>query len=158
MAKRGRTVEEIWAELNKDPKFRKRQRGRDEKLREAQLEDDRIYAPVLRELARAGFETPSLYELADHYAPLPSEAVKVLLGSLSGLPDDRSKEMVIRQLATVAEPFDGRPLVACFDATSDEALKWAILYVISQTKPHSIDDWLKGARGTWIEETLRRLS
>lgn len=151
-------MEEVWAELSKDPNFRKRQQELKEKLRQAQLEDDRIYAPVLRELARAGFETPSLYELADYYAPLPSGAVEVLLGSLSGLPDDRSKEMVIRQLATVAEPFDGRPLVACFDATSDESLKWAILYVISRTKPHSIDDWLRAARGTWIEETLRRLS
>lgn len=138
-----------------DPEFRRRQDERLERLRQGELESKRIFAPLVRRLGNAGFKEASLKEITSRYAPLPSMAVGILLDSLVDFDDDSAKEMVVRQLAASAQPFDGRPLVACFDDTTDGSLRWAVLNTIACAKPHSIDCWLADAVGDrWVERTL----
>lgn len=149
---KGLSVEQLF----KDPEFCRRQQEKLEALRQAELEDERRFAPLLHELAEAGFEAPTIYEIPGRYAPLPAAAVEILLRTFPTFSDDGLKEVVIRQLSAAAEPFDGRSLVECFAESTSSSLRWAILNTVACARPHSIGEWLREARNdTYIEKTLR---
>jgi hypothetical protein len=158
MSKGGKTAEQLMSELQSDPTFRKREEERDQRRLQRELEYARILAPILRKLADIGYKAASMEGLVDAFAPLPPPAVEILLSSLANVVDERLKESIVRALGAAEQPFDGTPLVECFDGTSDEGLKFAVLNTIAFVKPYSIDHWLDAARGTWIEDKLRQLS
>ncbi len=157
MSKKGRKGVSV-DELFKDPEFCRRNEERLEEIRQAELEAERIFAPLMRKLARAGFDAPSIYDVAERYVPLPRAAVEILLSYITSFDDDNAKEDIVRQLVAPEQPFDGRPLVDCFESTTNSSLRWAILNTIACARPHSIDEWLRTAlRDTWIETTMRAL-
>lgn len=156
MPRKGRNKGISVDDLFTDPEFCKRQQEKLEALRKAEIEDNRRFAPLLRELAHAGFKAQTIYDIPGQYAPLPSAAVEILLESIPAFSDDGSKEVVVRQLSAAAEPFDGRALVACFGESTSSTLRWAVLNTIACARPHSIGTWLNQARrDTYIERTLR---
>lgn len=156
--KRPLTAAELMAKLQSDTTFRSREAERERKRQEQQDAYDRTFAPFLAELHRRGFEGASPHEIVQKYGPLPKSAVDVLLSSLTKLSEPRILESVVRALGASKESFDGRQLAACFDATSDEALKWAIANTIALVRPHSIDDWLAQIlENPYWEETFRGL-
>ena len=91
-------------------------------------------------------------------APLPVDAIEILRSALPQLDDAGLKESVVRAMGTAKQPFDGRPLVTCFQQTNDEGLKFAILNTIALATPYSIDDGLARIRNTTQGETLRNRS
>ena len=158
MRRRGKTAGEFMAELQKDPAFRERQRKAAEKLRLREREYERLFAPLLAKLSNEGANCATLHELVERCAPLSEGVVNILLLALPEFGDARAAESVARALGAAEKPFDGRPLTECFERTSDEGLKFAVLNTIALAHPHSIDRWLASVHGTWVEETLRRLS
>lgn len=148
---------ELMAKLEKDPEFQKRRALRDAKIRCLELEDARLLAPVLASLAEQGIVAETLEEIVQRYAPLPKQAVEIILAALPEMPDDRAQEGFVRALGAAREPFDGRPLKSCYERTYDEGLRWAIINTIALANPHSIDDWLVAMQGTYFDETLRKL-
>jgi hypothetical protein len=110
-----------------------------------------VYGPILRELGQAGFQTHSIEELRECFAPLASAAAQILLAALPRL-EGRDKLLVLHALDTAAEPYDGTELAACYDATSDELIRRNVLRTMAVTKPHSIDKWIKA-----LDPETRRL-
>lgn len=75
-----------------------------------------------------------------------SEIVEILLSWLSGCHEERIQEMLVRALAAAKSSFDGRHLVTCFESTSDEGVRFAVLNTIAVARPYSIDSWMEKAR------------
>lgn len=105
---------------------------------------ERTFGPLLRDLARAGFAAHSIEELRERYSSLPATAVEILLPAL-GRIDDRGKLLILQTLQKAATPFDGRPLAACYDETTDQLVKDNVINTIAwaKAKPHSIENWLE---------------
>ena len=95
-----------------------------------------------------GFDAESIEDLVKKFAPLKDVVVEILLDALRNCMEDRMCESYVRALAASEQPFDGKPLVACLQRTSDESLRWAVINTVALAKPHSIDDWLDGASKT----------
>jgi hypothetical protein len=158
MSERRKTAAELMAELQGDPAFRQRELEAEQKRLRHERQISLLLEPLLTKLREHGLHGASLQEIVQKFAPLPAKAIEVLLLGLSELGDARASEGVVRALGAAKESFDGRLLIACFERTDDEALKWAILNSIAMTHPHSIDDWLAATHNTPLGETLRRLS
>lgn len=143
MKKRRQTAEELMAELQSNPKYRRRmkQKQRDQQKRWKQIDDE--LAPVICKLNECGCQGASVGEIVRRHAPLPGDAVEILLNSLDVLRNDRAVETIVRALGATRVRFDGRPLVQKFQSTADEAVKWAIVNTISLTKPHFINEWIE---------------
>jgi hypothetical protein len=158
MSERRKTAAELMAELQGDPAFRQRELEAEQERLRRERQNSLLLEPLSTKLREHGLQGASLEEIVQKSAPLPSKAIEVLLLGLSELGDARASEGVVRALGAAKEAFDGRLLVACFERTDDEGLKWAILNTIALTSPHSIDDWLEATHNTPRGETLRRLS
>ena len=153
-----KTAAELMAELQADPAFRRRQRERKQRLNALEQDVARSEAPVVAELHNAGFPVQSLDTLAAQYAPLPNEIVQILLHWVGQATDPKMAEWLIRPLAAAKEPFDGRPLVDCFQQTSDEHVRWIIANTIATGRPYGIDAWLATQmRDPYWNETFRKL-
>jgi hypothetical protein len=152
------TAAELMAKLQADPEYQKREAEKERRRQVRQKAYDQLLEPYLIELRNLGFESESLQELVRVYTPLPEEPVNTLLSSLSVLSEPRVLESVVRALGAAAHSFDGRPLARCFEATDDEALKWAIANTIALAHPHSIEEWLSELRKSphW-DKTLQEL-
>jgi hypothetical protein len=158
MSKQPKTAAELMTELRADPAFRQRELEADLKRAHREQEYSNLLQPILSELQRRGFKGASLEEVLRAFAPLPTDAVEVLLSGFSAIDNVRVKESLVRALGAAKDSFDGQTLVACFQRTDDEALKWAILNTIALTSPESIDDWLAKVKDTPTGETLRKLA
>lgn len=156
--KKRQTAAEFMAELERDPDFRRMRAAKDEKFRRLKERLDKIEAPILGRLRDAGFPAESIEDLVNKYAPLPQDAVDLLIDSLKTCQEYRIQESLVRALGAADSPFDGRPLVDCFESTSSEGVRFAILNTIALAKPHSIDDWLKKAfQNDYLRQTLANL-
>lgn len=158
MSQKRKTAAELMAELQGDPAFRRREVEANQKRHLREQEYSRLLEPLVTKLQELGLQGGSLHEIVQRFAPLPGDAIEVLLAGLVELNDARAKETVIRALGAARTPFDGRPLMVCFERTDDEGLKWAILNTVALARPHSIDDWLSSIAGTPAGETLRKLA
>lgn len=156
--KKWRTVGEILAEQANNAEFQCRKAERDRR-REVRMEQYRDQErPILEELIFKGFDAPSVFEAARNYAPLPDEMVEILLGGIEKTSDLKLLEVLIRGLGNVARPFDGRPLVRCYESSNDCNLQFAVLSTIALARPHSIDEWIEKIRQHPIHgKTLREL-
>ncbi len=152
------TVEELVARFDQIPGVREHREGAEARRLQKEQEYTRLEAPMLAEIAALGFMVTSLWEIVNNPAPLPPAFVEALLAWLPRFDVDRLKEGVVRCLTAACEPFDGRPLVDCYNHTRDEGLKWAILNTVACAHPHSIDDWLEEIRDTTAGDTLQRIS
>lgn len=160
MSKRkgGRTAGELLAELERDPEYLRRRAAKDEAFRRIQDHCDEIFRSIPAQLKVAGFPADSLEDLVREIAPMPERVVAILLRHLEDCPEERIQESLVRSLGAAKDSFDGRPLIARFDSTSNEGLRFAILNTIALVRPHSIDNWLERARqNEYLRETLANL-
>jgi len=154
-------------ESEQDPEIvrhRNEKEERRQRRKEFYAEMDR---PLLDTLRSLGFEATSIEDVIQKHAPLPSLVVEILLKSLETYQDwvvpeavirQNQLDMVVRALAAAAEPFDGRPLVKCYETKGNEAIEWSILNTIACAKPHSIDGWIrKQEKIPGIKKTLTDL-
>jgi hypothetical protein len=165
------TAEELMSQLDHDPNYR---RGVDEKNRKEQdraARDAALELPILQKLRALGFVGDSIWDLTEKYCPLPQQLAEVLLDEVRRLTSQISRysdyysstevrvlDALIRGLAAAASPFDGRPLVKCYETTRDPSLRWVIANTIASARPHSIDDWIeKALKEPWLAKTLRDL-
>ena len=90
--------------------------------------------------------------------PGTDEIVDEFLKGVENSTDLRFLETLIRGLGAAARPFDGRPLIKCYDTFKDDNLRWVIANTIALARPHSIDNWLEDAlRNPVLGKTLREL-
>lgn len=152
------TAAELMEKLQADSHFQDREAEKDRARQQRQWSYDESMRPYLTRLHSLGMQGNTLPEIINAHSPLPREGVEVLLAALQSLSEPRLLESVVRALAAVAEPFDGRPLQRCFESTEDEALKWTIVNTIALAHPHSIENWLSELRRSphW-DKTLREL-
>lgn len=140
--KRGITAAELMSQLQNDAQFQEREAQREARRHDRKQLHLRLFAPLLAELRTLGYEGESLETMLPAYCPLPDDFVTTLLAFLPKESEARVCEQVVRALGAATNPFDGRPLVQCFESTNDESLKWAIVNTIALTRPRSIDNWL----------------
>lgn len=142
---------ELMAQLEIDPEYRQRRADRDRRLRQQQEASAAMERPILDELRAQGFKSDSISDVVKTHAPLSARLVDILRRRLESLSNDpledgsdsaRLAESLVRALGATRVRFNGQPLVACFERTSDESLRFAIANTIALTRPHSIDGWL----------------
>lgn len=152
------TAGELLAKLENDPDYQRRMAEKERVRQERKARRDESLSPYLDKLHQLGMQSRTLEELVREYAPLPDDAIEVLLSALSALSDPRAQETVVRALGAAENPFDGRPLAECFDSTRDEGLKWAIANTIALTRPRFIDVWLAALRRSdYWDQTIAAL-
>jgi hypothetical protein len=155
--KNWKTAGEIMAELNSNPDFVRRKAEKEKRREEREKRFAALERPILDELKASGFEAGSITELIKKSRPLPHEIVVVLLGGIETATDVKLLEWLVRALAAAGHPFDGRPLVKCYETFKDDNLRWVIANTIACAKPHSIDDWIdkalqnKTGKGTHVK-------
>jgi len=98
--------------------------------------------PIIADLCAAGFGISSVGDLRRKYNPLPSEAVQILLKWLPQVRIPALQEAIARDLAYVAEPFDVRPLLAVFEQSVSESLRWAIANTLVELRPLDAREWV----------------
>lgn len=147
------TAEEFMKQLSTDTEYLRLRAEKDEKSRIRTERLNGVSKPILMRLADVGFPADSFQSLVKQYAPLPEQVVLILLDSLTKCDEERIMESLVRAMGASESPFDGRPLINCFDSTTNEGLRFAILNTIALAKPHSIDKWLEKARQS---ESLRQ--
>ena len=146
------------SELAADPAFQRRENEKQQILLQREREYAQQLNPIMMQLWEHGLQGATLQDIVRNHAPLPMHVVDILLAGLVGLRDSRVQETVVRALGAAEHPYDGEPVVKCFDSTTDEGLRWAVLNTVAISKPHSIDDWLTTIAGTPDGATLRDLT
>jgi hypothetical protein len=144
--KKWKTAKELMDELERDPGYVRLRAEKDEKYRRLEEQYSQLERPILEKLDSHGFQANSIQDAVKRYAPLSSVVVDILLSSLETCDDVRIRESLVRALGAAEKSFDGRPLVNCYEGTSDDNLRWAIVNTIVLARPHSIDEWLEKAR------------
>lgn len=149
--KKWKTADELMSELEGNPDFVRR-RAEKEQRRKARAErGDAQERPILERLQALGFELTEVSEAAGKYGPLPDEFIEVLLDAVRQYADVKEYtysnvlQMVIRALGAAARPFDGQPLVECYENNNDPTVRWVICNTIALVRPHGIDDWIQKA-------------
>lgn len=126
--KKRKTAAELLAELERDPEYAARLRQQDEMRKQRAEEYREAAAPLLAELAAAGFDVPSVTALR-HQGPEWRGAIPILLAWLPRVENPDVKEDIVRALSVpFATPAAAPALVAEFHRTdpSQEGLRWAI--------------------------------
>lgn len=139
------TAAEFMAQRREDPDFVARERAAEDALASRKRDVARILQPLVAELNDIGYAISDLRDLVRGYAPLPDDAVGVLLAWMPRIRDLAVKEQVIRSLGASAKTFPGAELIATFEATESEPLRWAIANTISLAVPRGLERWLAGA-------------
>jgi hypothetical protein len=136
------TAEELMAELQQDPEFKKQQTER-EHAYEARMQRVRVAAePVVHQLQSAGFAIHAVEELAPRYAPIPGPAIRILLSWIPRVQEEAVREMIVRALAATTEPFDGRPLAHAFESSNSESFRWAVGNTMALANPTGVEEWV----------------
>src|SRR5260221_2924383 len=143
--KNWKTAGEIMAELNSNPEFVRRKAEKEKRRVEREKRFAALERPILDAIGARGFEAASITDLIEKYSPLPAEIVDVLLEGVEQATDAKLLEWLVRALAVAGQPFDGRPLVNCYETFKDDNLRWVITNTIACAKPHSIDEWIQKA-------------
>lgn len=126
-SKRPRSAAELMATLQEDPKYQARVRQREQEQRENSQTYYREAAPLLKDLAAAGFSVSSVGELRQCDAKSYRKALPTLLHWLPRISDRYVKEDIIRTLSVPwAAPDAGFPLVQELRRTEDAGIRWTI--------------------------------
>ncbi len=156
--KNWKTAQELMAELTGNPDFLRRQAEKEQRRKEREERNAAMERPILDDLRVSGFDAPSIVDTVNKYSPLPDEIVDVLLTGVENSTDLKLLESLVRGLGAAAHPFDGRPLVKCYETFNDYNLRWVIANTIALVRPHSIDAWIEDAlRNPVLGKTLRQL-
>jgi len=140
------TAEDLMAELQCNPEYLARRARKDLEMRQLASRLDVELLPILTEFKNAGFSADSLGAIVAKYSPLPDCAVSILLRFLPLCREERIQDAIVRALGAAEMPFNGQPLIECFESTTNEGLRFAILNTIALAQPHSITNWLERAR------------
>ena len=136
---------QFMVELRDDPDVAARQRVTEEGQASRSREFALILEPMLAELSDVEYNVLDLNDLVERYAPLPDQAVQILLAWLPKIQHPALKEQIVRSLGASAAPFNGAALASTFETTSSEPLRWAIANTIAEAKPSGLEQWLVGA-------------
>jgi len=136
------TAGELMHRLQQDPEYQKQQAERERMHLERAERRRAAAAQVVDELRRAGFAVDAVEELAPRYAPLPGEAMDILLSRLPQVEDEVVQEMMVRALAATTRPFDGLVLARLFEASSSGSLRWAIGNTLALAHPTGLAAWV----------------
>jgi hypothetical protein len=137
------TAGELLSRLQKDPAYVRMMQEKDAEMARNAAEFAALEAPILSDLHKIGVHVASIGDssLLAKYMPLSEAAVKLLLDWAPKAPS-RVQECVVRLLAAVAKPYDGRPLAELFDRTESSHLRWVIANTFEAAGPLMIADWL----------------
>ena len=116
------TAEELLRELEADPQFTRRQAEQEAERREVERKLREAEAPLIDDLARAGFAVDSAWDLVNRSEPYP-EALPILLRHLQLPYPDRVREGIARALAV----------------RGDAAFAWETLVELYQDEPPETD-------------------
>lgn len=156
--KKWKTAQELMAELNSNPDFLRRKAEKEQRRKEREEHFGSLECPILDKLRTSGFDAPSITEVVKRFSPLPDEIVDVFINGVENSADVKLLESLIRGLGAATNPFDGRPLVKCYENFNDDNLRWVIANTIVLARPHSIDDWIEEAlHNPVLGKTLREL-
>ncbi len=156
--KNWKMAQELMAELNSNPDFLRRKAEKEQRRKEREEHFGAMERPIVDQVRARGFDASSITEAVKRYSPLPDEIVAVFLNGVENSADLKLLETLIRGLGAAAHPFDGRPLVKCYETFKDDNLRWAIANTIALARPHSIDDWIEDAlHNPVLGKTLREL-
>jgi HEAT repeat protein len=148
MKKAPKTAAELVAELKQQPGFAARQRELTERALRNSEEYARAAAPVMADLAKAGFAVSNvseLYQKRMNYVP----AIPVLMKWLPAVSHAGVKESIVRALSVPFAKAAAPLLVAEYRRTDsgNAALKWAIGNALEATADDSVrDDMIELAR------------
>ena len=112
--------------------------------------------PILEELSSIGCEG-EIWDLPKNYGPLSPEIVALLLKWLPRTDHDRVKESIVRALISTKEPFDGLPLIECFENDESDTLRWPIADTFASGRPMGISEWLVDTVQDPLSGTARQL-
>lgn len=157
MSKKQESAQEFLARLERDPAFAMRQARKEAIVLDQAAKTKVAFAPMIQQLNQIGCSGNSIEEIVRRHSPLPPSATAVLLAALPLLADPRDCDAVVRAIGCSGDRYDGSPLTALFDATSDESLKWAIVNTIAISKPSNIESWLARMGQHW-RQVLQDLS
>ena len=101
-----KTADELMAELEANPDYQRRRGEKEERRKVREAAWAVLEAPVLADLNAHGFDTESLYSLANHYAPLPYPLVEILLDWIAKVSDHGLLEAMIRHKSLCTERTD----------------------------------------------------
>jgi HEAT repeat protein len=137
------TADELLDRLEQDPDHSARQQAWERERQEARAEYDRAAAPVLADLAQAGFLAHTVGDLR-YQGRKYREAVPVLLRWLPDIDDIRVKEDIVRTLSVPwAKPAAAPALIEEYRRAHDPVgtgLKWAIGNGLSIVADDSVFD------------------
>ncbi|MCC7387822.1 MAG: hypothetical protein IT431_03550 [Phycisphaerales bacterium] len=141
MKKRGSmSAAEFAGQLNREPAYQAKlaaQADQSARVRAAEL-------ALLERLGEMGYQVESLTDLVERYAPLPADLVQALLRHLATEDHPNVQEAVVRALAA-ARSVPAAPLIALFEGTSSEALRWAVANTLAEARPSEAAAWIQDA-------------
>lgn len=138
------TAAELAAQLANDPDYQSKLAAQNERAAAILAE----VKPILADLEALGISVNSIDELRLAYSALPESVVKVLVRWMNRLSIPSLQESIVRELASVQEPFDVRPLLQLFERTTSDSLRWAIANTLAELRPLDARDWVINALGT----------
>ena len=152
---RKRSAAKTAEELAADPDHQRHlaELARRMETRRAALEAE--LAPVLAELHRAGYTGETIRDVLNRHAPLPDDAVRILLHGLGRVEDAAARETLARAVGCARGPYPGSALTECFASTRDESLKFAIANTLVLSRPTGVEDWLVRAVESPIADGTR---
>ena len=126
--KRERTIgaSDLMAELQSDPQWVERDRQREERRQADETYFRQEEAPLVADLARAGYDVKSVYDLVNSSASYLS-ALPVLIGHLGRTYPTRIREGIARALAVQeALGIAGRPVLEALREEQSPDVRWAL--------------------------------
>jgi hypothetical protein len=147
------TAEELMKELNNDPVYLAKRAAKETRINarfealETQLQG------CIEELNKGGFQGGSLEEVVKINAPLPFNAVKILLDTLARDIELGNKQRLVRALGATRIDFDGTILGQLFEDVRDESFRFVILNTIALTRPSGLDGFIDHI---WSDEYRRK--
>lgn len=135
------TAAELMAELEADPEWRAERDQQDREHQRRTEENRRDAAPVVADLAAAGFEVDAIADLFNRKMSYEA-AVPVLLDWLPKIENPRVKGDIVRALTVSwARPQAARPLIAELrkvDDPSGTGLRWTIANALAEVADDSV--------------------
>lgn len=145
------TAEELREQLNKDAEYMARKEQETCRIEQEEARWQAAFRPYVIAINRLGFPGDSLERILAINAPLPEPIVDVLARATAELTHPRHVEMVVRALSASAAAYDGTVIARIFDATGDEALRWACINTIATSAAVNLDQWLTELPAYWVD-------
>jgi hypothetical protein len=141
-------ADELMAKLNADPGFRDRQRAQDAVIARKVAERLREEAPIVRDLAAAGIDVKSVWDLVNT-RKTPSAALPVLVEHLQRPYSNGVKEGIARALGVRESRFAWHRLVELFTAEPESRYREALAIAVAESADNAVlDELIALARDT----------